>query len=124
MIVAVGLAFALVGCGDDDSASSTDPTASLTSATITVSDLDVTTCDTEGGSDIVLEAITGSSVLQVDAPSGTGTITYTSEEGDTETKGSVSSVTVEEDGSFKLEGSWEDGEALTLTGTTGSCANL
>jgi hypothetical protein len=124
-IAAVGLAFALAGCGDDNAASTADPTASLTSGTITVTDLDVTNCDTEGGSDIVLEATKGSFLLQVDAPGGTGTISYTGGELETdEIQGSVDSVAVEEDGSFTVEGSWEGGEAYTLTGLTGSCTSL
>ena len=77
-IAAIGLAFAAVGCGDDgDSASTTEPTASLTSAAITETDLVVTDCDNDLASGIVLEAIKGSFLLQVDAPGGTGSISYT-----------------------------------------------
>ena len=77
-IAAVGLAFAAVGCGDDgDSASTTEPTASLTSDAITETDLVVTDCDDDLASGIVLEAIQGSFLLQVDAPAGTGSISYT-----------------------------------------------
>jgi hypothetical protein len=124
-IAAIGLAFASVGCGDDDSSSTTEPTASLTSTAIDVADLDVTNCESEGGSDVVLEAVKGGFALQVDAPGGTGTINYTGGEEDADVmQGSVDSVTVEEDGSFTVEGSWEGGEAYTLTGSTGSCANL
>jgi hypothetical protein len=125
-IAAAGLAFASVGCGDDDdSASTTEPTASLTSAAITVNDLEVTDCDTEGASDIVLEATSGGFLLQVDAPGGTGSIMYTGGELENEEiQGSVDSVTVEEDGSFTVEGSWQGGEAYTLTGVTGSCTSL
>ena len=90
-----------------------------------MTDLDVNKCDAEGGSDIVLEATKGSFLLQVDAPGGTGTISYTGGEEDAaEIQGSVDSVTVEEDGSFTVEGSWQGGEAYTLTGVTGSCTNL
>ncbi len=41
-----------------------------------------------------------------------------------EIQGSVDSVTVEEDGSFTVNGSWDGGEAYTLTGVTGSCTNF
>ena len=62
---------------------------------------------------------------RVDAPGGTGTISYTGGElEDDEIQGSVDSVTVEEDGSFTVEGSWDGGEAFTLTGVTGSCTSL
>ena len=70
-IAAVGLAFAAVGCGDDgDSASTTEssgtgPTASLTSAAVTETDLVVTDCDDDLASGVVLEAIKGSFLLQV-----------------------------------------------------------
>ena len=64
-------------------------------------------------------AYKGSFLLQVDAPGGTGTISYTGGEEDAEMQGSVDSVTVEEDGRFTVEGSWDGGEAYTLTG---SCA--
>lgn len=124
-IAAVGLVFVLVGCSGDDSASTAEPTASLASSTITVTDLDVTNCDTEGGSDIALEATKGGFLLQVDAPGGTGTISYTGgEQENDEIQGSVDSVAVEEDGSFTVEGSWEGGDAYSLTGLTGSCASL
>ena len=120
-IAAAGLAFAAAGCGDDgDSASTAEPTASLTSATITQTDLVVTDCDNDLASGIALEAIKGSFLLQVDAPDGTGSISYTTGgEEDVGTEGTVDSVTLEEDGSFTVEGSWDGGEAYTLTG---SCA--
>ena len=122
-IAAVGLAFAAAGCGDDgDSASTTEPTASLTSAAITETDLVVTDCDNDLASGIVLEAIKGSFLLQVDAPGGTGSISYTTGgEEDVGMEGTVDSVTLNEDGSFTVEGSWDGGEAYTLTGScTGS----
>ena len=123
-IVAVGLAFASVGCGGDDDSAST--TASLTSDAITVTDLDVTNCDIEGGPGIVLEATKDSFLLQVDAPGGgTGTINYTGGEEDTDAlHGSVDRVDVKEDGSFTVEGSWYGHGAYTLTGVAGSCTNL
>ena len=118
-IAAVGLVFAAVGCGDDgDSASTTEPTASLTSDAITETDLVVTDCDDDLASGIVLEAIQGSFLLQVDAPAGTGSISYTTGgEEDVGMEGTVDSVTLEDDGSFTVEGSWDGGEAYTLTGS-------
>jgi hypothetical protein len=123
-IAGVGLAFASAGCGDDgDSVSTTEssgPSASLTSAAITETDLVVTDCDNDLASGIVLEAIKGSFLLQVDAPAGTGSISYTTGgEEDVGMEGTVDSVTLEGDGSFTVEGSWDGGEAYTLTG---SCA--
>ena len=91
-----------------------------TSATITQTDLVVTDCDNDLASGIALEAIKGSFLLQVDAPDGTGSISYTTGgEEDVGTEGTVDSVTLEDDGSFTVEGSWDGGEAYTLTG---SCA--
>ena len=105
--------FAAVGCGDDgDSASTTEPTASLTSDAITETDLVVTDCDDDLASGIVLEAIKGSFLLQVDAPAGTGSISYTTGgEEDVGMEGTVDSVTLEDDGSFTVEASWDGGEA-------------
>ena len=121
-IAAVGLVFAAVGCGDDgDSASTTEPTASLTSDAITETDLVVTDCDDDLASGIVLEAIQGSFLLQVDAPAGTGSISYTTGgEEDVGMEGTVDSVALEDDGSFTVEGSWDGGEAYTLTGSCSS----
>ena len=69
----------------------------------------------------MLEAIKGAFMLQVDAPGGTGSISYTTGgEANLGVQGSVDSVTVEEDRELHgrgVVGGW--GEAYTLTG---SCA--
>ena len=51
-------------------------------------------------------------------PSGAGSISYTTGgEEDVGMEGTVDSVTLNEDGSFTIEGSWDGGEAYTLTGS-------
>ena len=50
-------------------------------------------CENDGASDIALEATEGSLLLQVDAPSGTGTISLMGGEQNYERQGSVDSVT-------------------------------
>jgi len=60
-------------------------------------------------------------MLQVDAPGGTGSISYTTGgEEDVGAEGTVDSVTLEDDGTFMVEGSWDGGEAYTLTGSCSS----
>lgn len=133
LVTGVACAGVLAGCGGDEGSESaatqettTEESGSTTGADATASlegsimaEFTVTSCTNEGETDLVLEAERDSYTLSVDAPDGTGTITYTGgdEEDGADESGAVSSVTVGDAGDFTVEGTWDsDGEAFTLTG--------
>lgn len=105
------------GAGSEEASG---PTASLTGDLVS-KDFTVTSCENQGETDLVLQATADAFTLSVDAPDGTGTITYTGgdEQDGVDLSGAVSSVVVGDAGNFTVEGTWDSGEAFTLTG---SCA--
>jgi hypothetical protein len=126
------IALIAAGCGgDDNSTTAADTTTeqastamvTLTSPSFDTLEFEITECTNEGESDLVMSAEReGGFVLQVDAPDGTGTVSYTggSEEDGVDASGAVTSVTVGDAGDFTVEGTWDaSGDALTLEG---SCA--
>jgi hypothetical protein len=145
-LIAVALAAAFAaGCGESDDGAAAEPATTAAAAeqpgeesegagseeasgpTVALTgdlvskDFTVTSCVNEGEADLVLEATADAFALSVDAPDGTGTIAYTGgdEEDGADLSGAVSSVVVGDAGDFTVEGTWDSGEAFTLTG---SCA--
>jgi hypothetical protein len=135
-LVALVITLVGTGCGgDDESSTTTDTTATeattetssaavtLTSPSFDTLEFEITECTNEGETDLVLSAERdGGFVLEVDAPDGTGTVSYTggSEEDGVDASGTVTSVTVGDAGDFTVEGTWDDSsDEVTLEG---SCA--
>lgn len=111
--------------GSDGEAAS--PVATLESAGYGPKDFTIGSCTNEGETDLVLQAEADNITLLVDAPDGTGTLAVDGgNEGDGITlNGDIDGVTVGDDGSFTVTGTFTEpnnvGEDFTLTG---SCAGL
>ncbi len=101
------------------------PLATLSSANYGPKDFTIASCTNAGESDLVLAGQADNITIQVNAPDGTGTLGVDGgTEGDGITlNGTVESVTVGDDGSFTVTGTFGEpnnvGETFTLTG---SCA--